>query len=141
MRARAYAELGNYAAAVTDCDTALQLDPQLVPAYVTSAQANVALGRLSEAIRAADAGLARDANSIPCYANRGMARAKQAQLQEALADFDAIVERAPGDARGYWYRAAVYKLLDDTEKSRTDADRAVQLQPQLRHQQLPDFTD
>ncbi len=141
MRARAYVELGSYAAAVADCDSALHLDPQLVPAYVSSAQANVALGRLSAAIRAADAGLERDANSIPCYANRGMARAKQAQLPEALADFSAVIERAPGDARGYWYRAAVYKLLGDVEKSQTDADRALQLQPQLRHQQLPDFAD
>jgi Tfp pilus assembly protein PilF len=141
MRARASAELGDYAKAATDCDSALRLDPQLLIAYVTSAQANVALGRLSEAIHAANAGLERDANSIPCYANRGMARAKQSQLQEALADFGAIIERAPGDARGYWYRAAVYKLLGDEEKSQADANRARQLQPQLRQQQLPNFAD
>lgn len=141
MRARASAELGDYTAAAADCDAALRLNPELVLAYVTSAQSNVALGRLDEAIRAANAGLERDANSIPCYANRGMARAKQSQLQEALADFSAIIERAPGDARGYWYRAAVYKLLGDREKSQKDADRARQLQPQLSQQQLPDFED
>ena len=132
---------------------ALELDPNLVPAYEKRAIHYYFQGRLGNAIEDYTRVIELKNHKADAYQRRGMAYLKKAHgegmvveikrlvhrhrrpgvpenkdfLERAIDDFSRAIELEPQMARAYSYRAEAYRLIGNTDQAILDATRALQL--------------
>ena len=78
--------MGQYFAAITDCDTAIRLKPDYADAYATRGLAKTSLGQHSAAIADCDIAIRLKSDYADAYATRGLAKALLGRTWEAKQD-------------------------------------------------------
>ena len=130
MAQRAYFRMAyrnDTAAAVEDCITSIQLDPE-------NALVHYNLGVMRYSLLAVDAALADyseainvDSQFVQAYNNRGIVFKDMAYYTAALDDYARAVALAPGEARPYFNRAVLRNQLKDYREAVEDLDRYIEL--------------
>jgi serine/threonine protein kinase/Tfp pilus assembly protein PilF len=103
-------------AALSDCDEALKLEPELVDALQTKAHIlSEKLGRTAEAAQALDQALQHNPNHVPARAGRGVLLARLKRRPEALRDASRVLEldRQPSTL---YQVACIYALTSRQQK-------------------------
>ena len=129
-RGVAKAELGKYSEAITDFDTAIQLNPKNVRSYNDRGVAKAELGRYVEAITDFDTAIQRDPENVRSYQNRGKVNAELGKYSEAIADFNAAIQLNPNYAEAYSSRGIAKANLGQNRAAKQDLRTALRLATQ-----------
>jgi membrane associated rhomboid family serine protease/regulator of sirC expression with transglutaminase-like and TPR domain len=122
-----YQERDELAPAIEAYTQALDLDPELVQAYVNRGLAYFRQGQLGPAIADFDRAIDLDPREGLAYYNRGLAYATAGQYEQALHDLSAAIQSDPGNADLYFFRGAVYAELGAREAAIADLESALEL--------------
>ena len=124
LRARALLGQGKAEEAVADFTTALETDPNYLPAFLNRAEMFRARDQCSEAIADYDKILAQDAKHMEALLGRATCRASLGTLDTASADIKQVLEADPKNESGFSYRA--WQLKGKIESLQGDQDAALQ---------------
>ncbi len=122
--------LGRQVDALPEYDLAVQLEPQLVPAWMRLITLNKAIGETSKAFRQLGEALKANPDAAPLLLERGRAAAERGQLAKALADFQRVVALEPGEVTGYLEVARVLVGLDQVPAAVESLEQAWAIDPQ-----------
>ncbi len=127
-RAMTHHNLGQYAEALNDCNTALRLNPNYGDALALRGDLYFFTGNYDRA--ATDYRRLREIN--PNYffdyqINEAMAEAWVGNMDYALALMDDFIEVDPEDSQGWYWRSLLHILNDDPAAFATDMEQAVVL--------------
>ena len=125
----AKAALGQYVAAISDFDKAIQLEPDAANAYINRGIAKAELGRYSAAIRDFDKAIQLKPEDADAYSNRGVAKRKLSQYFAAIKDYDKAIQLEPDAADTYNNRGLAKADLGQYVDAIRDFDKAIQLEP------------
>ena len=128
-RGVAKAELGKYADAIANFDTAIQRDPDFMEAYFNRGSTKAELGKYSEAITDFDTAIQLNPKNVRSYNDRGVAKAELGRYVEAITDFDTAIQRDPENVRSYQNRGKVNAELGKYSEAIADFNAAIQLNP------------
>jgi tetratricopeptide (TPR) repeat protein len=134
-RGQAHADLGQDEAAIADFTKVIELQPGDGEGYMLRGLVYARMGKLGEAVadftqEIAVSGYGGD------YYRRAALYIQLGDLQSALEDLDEAVGRIPADyplarADAHNARAWAYYLMGNFKKGWADADRAIELDPEL----------
>jgi tetratricopeptide (TPR) repeat protein len=125
----AMAVRGDYQAALTNFNQAIQLNPNYGLAYFSRATAYYYLGDKQNAIADYNQAIQLDPKYATAYNNRGVAYSELGDQQKAIADFNQAIQLNPKDAYAYINRGNAYLYLGDKQKAIADYNQAIQLDP------------
>ena len=131
VRGNTKAVLGQYLAAVSDYDKAIQLKPDHAMAYYNRGLAKYHLGQYLAAISDYDKTVQLKPNDAIAYSNRGAAKADLGQHFAAIKDFDKAIQLKPDAANAYNNRGAAKAKLGQYSAAISDYDKAIQLEPNV----------
>ena len=129
VRGNAKADLGQYLAAISDFDKAIQLKPDAANAYINRGIAKAELGRYSAAISDYDKAIQLKPDHADAYNNRGNAKHKLGQHSAAINDYNQAIQLKPDYAEAYNNRGVAKRKLDQHVAAISDYDKAIQLKP------------
>ncbi len=123
----------DHAGAIEDLTRAVELDPRGAVALVARARALTTLHKLDRAILDANRALDLAPGLVDAYLARGEARMSKgdSEAKAAVADFTKAIELAPRLASAYAGRCGARHGSGDDAGARLDADRAIELGPDL----------
>ena len=127
--ANRYFEDGLYQQALDQYESALQEDPQLLPAMRGQARSLMQLGKYQEALALFNEVIYREPTFAPSYANRGILHDRMGHYQEAIADYEKAVQLDPETVEGPNWLTRFLRL--QPEMPPTIADRAAYLRQEL----------
>ena len=110
--------------AIEEFDKAIELDPNLAPAYLNRGYAYSQLGRYLKAIENYDKGINLNPTIALAYDNRGAAHHNMGQILLAIDDYDKALKLDPTLSKVYFNRSIAYSQLGEPEKSNADKTRA-----------------
>jgi tetratricopeptide (TPR) repeat protein/transglutaminase-like putative cysteine protease len=119
-------ELG---AGLDDCERALKIMPNLVPAQEGRGYILADLRRYEEAAKAFDQVVAADPAGLEGYMARGNLYALLGRYDDAIADYDHVVKQAPKYAFALGERAIAKLDKRDLDGALEDADKAIAMGP------------
>jgi len=120
---------GDYSAAVTDYNHALEIDRNYAPAYAGRAAALNMLGRYTEAIASADSCLAIKSMDPVALNARALGLFKLGRYEEATAAYDKLFLVDLTNKEAYCNQAYAYMMLNRTDTAITVYDRCTKLDP------------
>ena len=123
---------GRLVEARADLESALQLDPGFIPAYVNLADLHRALGREDEAERVLRDGLRLAGDDAMLRHALGLTLARRQQLPAALRELAAATRLAPEDARFAYVYAAGLESAGQHAAALRELDRALGRHPDDR---------
>jgi Flp pilus assembly protein TadD len=131
-RGLAYADQGDYEAAIADFDKAIELDPDNDSAYFSRGLAYLDQGSYEPALDDYTRVIELTPDDAAAYNNRGLAYDNLGEFEQALDDYTRAIELDPADPdfpTPYNNRGWVYYLLEAYEAALADFDRAIELSP------------
>jgi tetratricopeptide (TPR) repeat protein/membrane protease YdiL (CAAX protease family) len=121
----------DYARAIEDCSTAINLNPKSAAAYVNRAAALVARREFERAIADATKAIALDPKSAMAWNNRAAANAASAKLDDAIADATNAIKINPKLASAFRIRGAALLRNGELDKAIDDASKAIEIDPKF----------
>jgi tetratricopeptide (TPR) repeat protein len=118
-RASAYIDQKNYAAAISDADSALALDPKLARAYNLRGTGLRGLGEPQKAIEEFTRAAELEPNSDNFY-QRGATYQIVGDHQRAILDFTQAIASDPDKPQAYFARAESERAVGDMEQAKQD---------------------
>ena len=134
-RGVAKAQLKQYSEAIADLDKAIELDPNLAPAYMNLGTVKDKIKKYSEAVVDYNKAIERDPNYALAYMNRGIAKAELKEYSEAIADLDKAIELDSKFALAHYARGITYRELGKEEKAKKNFKKAQEIDPTLIFQE------
>jgi tetratricopeptide (TPR) repeat protein len=125
----ALANRGNYQAALTNYNQAIQLNPNYGLAYFSRGNVYYYLGDKQRAIADYNQAIQLDPKYATAYNNRGNAYSYLGDKQKAIADYNQAIQLDPKYANAYYNRGNAYSYLGDKQKAIADYNQAIQLDP------------
>ena len=122
-------EQGKYEEAISACDEAIRLNPNLAEAYNNRGNAKKELGRHKAAMADYDEAIRLKPDHVNAYLNRGVAKWTLGQYEAARADFDEAIRLNPDDADAYCNRGAAKSDLGQRKAAIKDYDEAIRRKP------------
>ncbi len=110
-------------------DKALLIDPDNIDAKNAKAFYLMGIGKLKEALVLYKQVIVKDKYNEECFLNTGIIYLQLDSLQKALNHFDILINIAPDNGVGYYYRGITYKLLGLTEMAIENFKQALVFQP------------
>ena len=129
LRAKAYAAENNFRDAIADFDKTLELNPDLVEAYVERGALFAANRRYDDAIGDYTRAIELEPRNGRAYALRAETKLKTELLDEALSDVNAALERSVGDALALRIRGNIYEAQERDSDAIYDYQRALAKDP------------
>jgi len=120
---------GNHAAAVSQIDAALRVQPNVSDAFNNRGNALRGLNRLDEALASFDRAIALDPGFAESFFNRGVALQELNRLDEALVSYDRAIVLNALYAKALNNRGNVLKEMKRLDEALGSFDRAIALQP------------
>jgi tetratricopeptide (TPR) repeat protein len=118
---------GNYTAAQTCFDRALDINPHYAPAYNNRAMIHILRGEEDAAIQDYTQSLMLNSRDVNVYFNRGLAYASADCTIEAIADYTQAISLNPRNAQAYHARGGAYLSLNNRAAARSDFQNAAAL--------------
>ena len=125
----ALAERGNYQAALTNYNQAIQLDPNFANAYFSRGNAYSELGDKQKAIADYTQTIQLNPKDAIAYYKRGNAYYLLGDKQKAISDYTQAIQLDPKNAAAYNNRGNAYSDLGDKQKEIADYNQAIELDP------------
>ena len=135
-RGNTKAALGQYVAATSDYDKAIQLKPDDADAYYNRGLAKYYLGQYLAAIQDYDAAIQLKPDDAKAYSNRGAAKADLGQYFAAVSDHDKAIQLKPDAVKAYSNRGTTKTLLNRTWEAKQDLQTALKLAEQAGDEDL-----
>jgi len=123
-------DAGRLEEAVDRYTEAINLDPELLAAYINRSNAYLSLCQFDEARTDATKAIDLDEREPLAYANRSFAYDGLGQFDEALQDATKLIELDPEDDAAYVVRSAVYIDQGSFDEALEDATKAIGLEPE-----------
>ncbi|MFN3657217.1 MAG: tetratricopeptide repeat protein [Pseudolabrys sp.] len=120
---------GEYTRAVSDCDSAIRLNPKSSLGYHNRALAWQAQGDRDRAIADYDQAIRLDPKSALSFEMRGVNLTVRGDNDRALADFNEAIRLNPGRANTYLDRSVIWARRRDTDRAIADLSEAIRLDP------------
>ncbi len=120
---------GDYEGAIEAFSKAIELKPDVPPAYSDRGATFIILGDYERAVADFDAAIALDPDYARAYNNRGWAYYKLGDNAQALANLDQAIELDPNSAQAYFNRANVYEAQGDLEAAIADYGQSIAVDP------------
>jgi tetratricopeptide (TPR) repeat protein len=130
-RASALDELGDYAQAVADFDSAIVLSPNDAVLHLNRGAAKIHDGRPADAIADYDAAIRIRPDWHLPYFNRAVALTDLGQRAAALKDYERAIQLKPDDAWIYVGQGDVLAASGDAAHAILSYDKALALRPEL----------
>jgi tetratricopeptide (TPR) repeat protein len=134
---------GDYAAAQTLFNQAIQSNPRFAPAYNNRAMIHILMGEEATAVQDYSISLSLNPTDSDVYYNRGLAYAILDNNHAAIADYTKALQLNPRNAQAYHARGGVYLSLNNRPMARADFQNAIVLYQQQGYQEeyrgLQDF--
>jgi lipoprotein NlpI len=127
-RGNAYAAKGDQAAAMSDYDEAIRLEPKNALALNNRGTAHSDKGESDAAIADFSAAIKLNARFASAYFNRANAYAAKGEADRAIADYTAAIRHNRRNVNAYIARGALYLAGGAAAKARDDMKRAAQLE-------------
>ena len=128
-RGNTKAALGQYVAATSDYDKAIQLKPDDADAYYNRGVVKHKLGQHSAAISDYDKAIQLKPGFAEAYINRGNTKANLGQYYAAISDFDKAIQLEPDAADAYYNRGLAKDYLGQHIVAINDFNKVIQLEP------------
>jgi len=116
---------GDYRAAMSDFDRAIELDHDYGFAYTLRGVCFLMQGQGSEALEDFNKALEINPRDAHAYGNRGHVFFKRGDYQRALAEYDEAIRTDPVYYRAYYNRGLVRQLLGDISGAKKDFEQIV----------------
>jgi tetratricopeptide (TPR) repeat protein len=107
-----------YAKAISEFNTALLYNPDLIEAHVELGNALLGLGKDPEALAEYHEAVRLKSNSFSAHFCLGEALLKQGNAAEALDEYQTAIKLKPGDARALYKRESILRTLGQTGKAK-----------------------
>lgn len=120
-----------YKEAVEEYDTAISIDPLLVPAYLAKANTLNTIKEYDAGLKAVEQGLEVDSMYARLYVTRGLLYSNQNKVEAALAELKKAIEIAPQDPYGYTVLASHYSRMKQDDKALATYDACIKVNPKL----------
>ena len=128
-RSTAYAGLGLYEEAISDCNRALSIVPGHEVAYNNRGVAYEKMGEFDRAISDFSQALSLNPDYARAYSGRGLAYLGRGELDKAISDFDQALRINPKYDEAYNNRAIVYGRKGEDDKAISDFSQALSVNP------------
>jgi tetratricopeptide (TPR) repeat protein len=128
-RAIAYFHMGDFDAAIADCDRALRIKPGLAAAYLSRGAAHNAKGDRDGAMLDYNRALAIDDHFFEAYHNRAALRQDLGDNDGAIDDINHAIQINPKIPQAYYIRGYVLQEKKDVPGAINDFNRAIELNP------------
>jgi tetratricopeptide (TPR) repeat protein len=125
---------GDYAAAQTLFNQAIQSNPRFAPAYNNRAMIHILMGEEAIAVQDYSISLSLSPTDSDVYYNRGLAYATLDNTHAAIADYTRALQLNPRNAQAYHARGGVYLSLNNRPMARADFQNAIVLYQQQGYQ-------
>jgi len=122
-------QAGDLMGAIDFWSQAIEIDPNLAPAYCNRGIAYFYLKQYEEAIADYTRAIDIDPNDAYTYNNRGVAYDHLKRYEEAIADYTRAIDSDPNNAYTYNNRGNAYKNLKHYEEAIADYTRAIDIDP------------
>ena len=129
-RGIAYADTGDFAAAVADYNTAIDLDPEEALPYNNRGVAYRNTGDFDAAIADFNKAMDLDPEKALPYNNRGVAYRDMGDFDAAIADYNTAIDLDPEEAGVYNNRGIAYRNTGDFDAAIADFNKAIDLDPE-----------
>jgi tetratricopeptide (TPR) repeat protein len=129
MRANFLFLLGNPSEAITDCEQAIELEPENYTAYFQLAKMQRALGEPEKAIANIAHLIRLKDDFAEAYSLRADLYLSTGKGNDALADIEKVIELTPEDETAYLLRGRIRELLGDADAAFLDYQTASELNP------------
>ena len=128
-RGNTKAALGQYVAATSDYDKAIQLKPDDADAYYNRGLAKRSLGQRPAAINDFDKAIQLKSDLAEAYINRGLVKVDLGLYSAAISDYDKAIQLEPNYAEAYNNRGTTKHELGQHDTAIQNYDKAIQLKP------------
>jgi tetratricopeptide (TPR) repeat protein len=128
-RGLSYAYTGDYQQALADFNSAIELDPDFLSAYVSRCETYRRLGDYQKATADCNRAIDLDPDWANAYINRGLIRSESGDTQGAIADYNKAIELDPQQPKPYLNRGVLLLESQDIQGAIGDLTKAIALQP------------
>jgi tetratricopeptide (TPR) repeat protein len=118
---------GEYEAALTAFNRAIQIAPQLAEAYCGRGSVYQAIGQTELALADLGRAIARDPRLTAAYIQRGKIRTETGEFDAALDDFGRVMEIRPADPELYLHRGVCLLKNGQIQEAAADFHRVLKL--------------
>jgi tetratricopeptide (TPR) repeat protein len=118
--------------AIADMNRAIEIGPETARWYEIRGSAKAAKDDLVGAVFDFNRAIALDPNWVRSYYGRALARSTQKLPRKAIDDLTAALKIRPGHAWSLTLRAQLFYELRDYENALTDAEAAIEVDPQSK---------
>ncbi len=129
LRAKSHAELNTFREAIADFNTALELDPDLIDAYVERGVLFAKNKRYDDAIGDFNRAIELDPKNAKAFAMRAEVRLKKDLVDEALSDVNRALLLSLNDPLALRIRGNIYEKQDRTDDAVYDYQKALSQDP------------
>lgn len=129
LRARAYAAENKFKEAIADFDTALELNPELIEAYVERGSLFANNKRSDDAIGDYTRAIQMDPKNAKAYALRAEAKLKSDAVDGALLDVNQALQLSLSDPLALRIRGNIYEVQERVEDAMVDYRKALAKDP------------
>lgn len=119
----------DFRGAIQNCDRAIAVDPECVPAYLNRGNAFAFSNDLARALEDYARVLAISPDYSPANYKRGLIYAHGGRTQEALQEFSRAIELNPNYAAALYERGMLFQKLGQYSDAISDFTRAIELEP------------
>lgn len=119
----------DYAGALVDYTSAIQLNADSVSGYLKRAQCNVMLKKYDKAINDYNKAFKIKADTVQILYLRGVAYNAAANYKLAFADFSLVVRKDPNNYNAYMQRGAACEGMENLKSAAYDYSEAIRLKP------------
>ena len=121
---------GDVSGAVTDFSTAVDIDPDSVPALLRYASGLYTLGNYEEALKAYDQLAGLDSGNPSVFLGRALCLEKLERWQDALADYLSVFEKEPDSAAAAAGTGRMYGRINEVDLAQQYLSLSLELNPQ-----------
>lgn len=130
QQANAYCAIKKWEAAITTCQKALHLKPDLAMAYKIQGNALQMLGEIAPAIRSYEKALEIQPNYPEVHANLGSLYAQQERLEKAVSYYQQALHLKPDFSGAYRNLAKILTDMGASEQASQCLEKAYELEPE-----------
>jgi tetratricopeptide (TPR) repeat protein len=124
-----YISSGKLDEAASDCDRAINLNPNFATAWNNRANVYAKSGQFDKAISDYNRAIGLNSKLTEAYYNRGTIYDILKQYEQAVSDFSHAINLNSNLPKAYYYRGNAYAKLKQFDKAISDYNRTIELEP------------